>query len=268
MSKQQLSALSVTFENDYPLAIVQFSRPDKLNSFIPELYHELTTTLTQLDSNDKVSVVLLTGSGSYYSTGHDISSQIKETKQDQSQGTDMKGLAFQMVARLIDFSKPIIVAVNGPAFGIAVTMLALCDIIYASDTATFVTPFMQFGFCAEGCSSILFPQIMGVSKANELLLLGKKMSAQEAERANFVSAVFPANSLLDEALKRARVMSTFPPTALRDTKELSRASLKQLLHEVNDRELTCLVKRFMTEESQQAMMKFMMEKQGKKPAKL
>jgi len=90
------------------------------------------------------------------------------------------------------------------------------------------------------------------------------MSAQEAEHTNFVSAVFSSDSLLDEVLKRARDMSTFPPTALRDTKELVRAPLRQLLHEVKDRELTCLVRRFMSEESQQAMMKFMLEKQGKK----
>jgi len=274
--KLQLSTLSVITREDVPLALIQFTRPDQLNSFIPEQYHELTTVLSQLDSNDNVSVVVLTGSGPYYSSGQDLSNQARRILKEQSEGNDLGALftrtvrtqAYPLVEQFIDFSKPIIAAVNGPAMGIAVTTLALCDVVYASETATFSTPFMKLGFCAEGCSSILFPQIMGISKANELLLLGKSLTAQEAERCNLVSSVFPSNTLMDEVLQRASLMASFPPNALKQTKSLIRAPVQKLLHEVNDREMTCLVGRFMSEESKMAVIKFMMEKSKKKAANL
>jgi len=256
-TNQQLSTLSVTFEKDAPLSIVQFTRPERLNSFVHRQFVELTSVLAQLDTNENVSVVVLTGSGSYFSSGLDLSDP-----------TPFDLEVLHLVNRLIDFSKPIIVAVNGPALGIAVTALALCDIVYASDTATFTTPFMKLGFCAEGCSSLLFPQIMGVSKANELLLLGKTMNALEAERANLVSEVFPANTLMDQVLKRARLMAPYSLNALKASKALLRAPMLKTLRETNEREMTCITRLTSSEETKMAMLKFVEEKKRKKSAKL
>lgn len=85
--------------------------------------------------------------------------------------------------------------------------MALCDIVYASDTATFTTPFMKLGFCAEGCASVVFPAIMGLSKANEMLLLGKTMTASELERCGLVASVFPFDSFHEEVMKQAEILA-------------------------------------------------------------
>jgi Delta3-Delta2-enoyl-CoA isomerase len=71
---------------------------------------------------------------------------------------------------LIDYPKMLVAAVNGPVLGIACTTLALCDFIYCSDDAFFATPFMDVALCAEGCSSVLFPRILGPMRANEMLV--------------------------------------------------------------------------------------------------
>ena len=124
---------------------------------------------------------------------------------------------------------------------------------------------MKFAFCAEGCSSYLFPQIMGYSKANELLLLGKPMNAKEAKECNFVSDVFPLETFSEEVLKRARTVASYPPNALINTKQLVKTKeVKEFLHNVNRKELECLADRFMSEECIQAVAAFFMERQKSK----
>lgn len=164
---------------------------------------------------------------------------------------------------MIDFEKPIVAAVNGPALGIAVTTLALCDVIFASSTATFQTPFMRFGFCAEGCSSVLFPRIMGQTVANEMLLMGRKLTAPEAKDVGFISEVLDVDDFMNQVRVRVEPMASFPAQALRDTKRLVRDPVRKELHEVNEREITTLIQRFLSAECAEAVMKFMMERKAK-----
>jgi len=255
------------------LAIIEFTRAKQLNSFTSQQYADLSQVLKAVDANENIYCAILTGKGRFYSSGHDLRQQLSNQTEE---GTDQKEFLKAMIARnagqlidvMIHFEKPLIAAVNGPAVGVAATTIQLCDIIYASSTATFNVPFMQLGFCAEGCSSLLFPMVMGLSKANEMLLLGKKLTAEEAKQCNFVSDVFPQDKFMDEVLERGRRMASFPPNALRQTKALTRGAMKQMLLDTSERELTLLADRFMSEECANAVIKFVMEQQAKKSAKL
>ena len=89
--------------------------------------------------------------------------------------------------------KPIVAAVQAPAIGVAVSLLALCDLVYVHEKATFQTPFTALGQCPEACSSVLFPEIMGRAQANAMLLLGEKMTAQQAVQCGFATAMFGAD---------------------------------------------------------------------------
>ncbi|KAJ7338497.1 hypothetical protein JRQ81_012396, partial [Phrynocephalus forsythii] len=84
------------------------------------------------------------------------------------------------VSHFIEFPKPLVAVVNGPAIGISVTLLGLFDIVYASDKATFQTAFSQLGLTPEGCSAYTFPKIMGPAKANEMLIFNSKITANQA----------------------------------------------------------------------------------------
>ena len=105
---------------------------------------------------------------------------------------------------------------------------------------------------------------MGTSRANEMLLLGKTLNAQEAEQCGFVAKAFEPEVFMSEVLKRAKEMASLPREALQQTKALYRDRQKKTYHEVNNTELELLVHRFMSDEAAQAMMKFMMEKKNKK----
>eukprot|EP00005_Dracoamoeba_jomungandri_P008962 CAMPEP_0174264658 /NCGR_PEP_ID=MMETSP0439-20130205/23345_1 /TAXON_ID=0 /ORGANISM="Stereomyxa ramosa, Strain Chinc5" /LENGTH=276 /DNA_ID=CAMNT_0015350659 /DNA_START=46 /DNA_END=876 /DNA_ORIENTATION=+ len=259
------------------LAIIRFNRPHRSNSFIPQLHFDLQQALKELNLDDSVSAVLLTSTGKYYSSGLDLGTGATMSsmmgKEPEEVRRELKQMiwtqAHATVDALISFEKPIIAAVNGPAMGFGMTSLGLVDIIYCSDTATFNTPFMQLAVCAEGLSSVLFPSIFGPSKANEILLMGKKITAEEALKCGWVSEVYPKHLLLQHALTKARTVASFPVNALKQTKALiMHPQRKQMLRETNDRELTLLVERFMSEECINAMMQFMMNRAQNSKAKL
>eukprot|EP01127_Copromyxa_protea_P006951 TRINITY_DN16886_c0_g1_i1.p1 TRINITY_DN16886_c0_g1~~TRINITY_DN16886_c0_g1_i1.p1 ORF type:complete len:291 (-),score=67.49 TRINITY_DN16886_c0_g1_i1:71-898(-) len=264
------TTLTVTVDPVKHLGIIQFSRPEKLNSFVSEQYVELAASLKELDADPEVTALVLTGSGRFYSSGHDLGGQAKMMMKAKASGQDLRAIltksikeqASAVVETLLDLKKPIICGINGPAVGFSVTSMALCDIVYAADNATFVTPFMKLGFCAEGCSSVIFPAVMGPSKANEMLLMGKTMTAAELERCGLISGVFPAASFHEELLKKAEILASYPPNALQQTKALTRD--KEMLLAVNEKELALLVDRFLSPESISAVMAFMQQQSNKK----
>lgn len=125
-------------------------------------------------------MTILTASGPFFSSGHHLTISPKDfdafkngNKELNQRLKDEGTTATSLVNTMIDFPKLLIAAVNGPAIGISVTLISLCDIVYVSEKATFTTPFMQWGFSPEGCSSYNFPRIMGNSNANEVLVSRK-----------------------------------------------------------------------------------------------
>jgi enoyl-CoA hydratase/carnithine racemase len=99
----------------------------------------------------------------------------------------------------LNFPKPIIIAVNGPAIGASVTTATLCDAILASEKATFITPFARLGLCPEGCSSVHFKYLMGEDAAKKMLDENYTMGAEEAERVGLVTSLVPHNELQSSA---------------------------------------------------------------------
>lgn len=269
--------LTVTY--DKGVGIIQFSRPDRMNSFIPQQYSDLCQAFKEVDNDPRAKVCLWTGKGKFFSSGHDLAEQkltpeeAKLSPLELSQLRQKQDGAGEMIACMIDAKKPIIAGINGPAYGISVTILGLCDVVYASDTASFTTPFMQLGFCAEGCSSVRFAEIMGSSKANEMLLMGKTLTAVEAERVGFVSEIFPQAAFHEMLMKKANRMASYPPIALQETKALSSnydmggMTRREFLHKVSRKELEQLAIRMASKESLAAITAFRAAQEEKKRRK-
>lgn len=117
----------------------------------------------------------------------------------------------KFVGEFIDHPKILVAALNGPAIGIAVTILGLCDLVFAVETATFQTPFTRLGITPEGCSSYVFPLLMSSSKATEILVLGKIFDAEEAKKRNLVTEIFPASKFQEEVSNRLKIFADLPP---------------------------------------------------------
>lgn len=237
------------------LEIIVMNRPKKLNAISSTMMDEISCTLKEAELNDDVMFVVLTGHGNYYSSGVDLYLNPDVETYDEFIDKQVKsGLNF--VATFIDFKKILIAVVNGPAFGIAVTTLALCDLVYAVNTATFSTPFIDLGLSSEGCSSYLFPELMGSAKAGLVLYMGKKLSAREANEWNLVSEVFPSVEEIFTVIRSRMSKLINCKEGLMVNKQLKRRFQSETLHEVNKVEWKELERRFRTPEFVGAVLTF------------
>ncbi|XP_029656116.2 enoyl-CoA delta isomerase 2 isoform X1 [Octopus sinensis] len=190
---------------------ITFNRPAKRNAITIDMYYEIINALQEATTAD-CSIAVVTGAGEYFCSGNDLNNFANVAPENISAMAENASVILgKFVRALIDFPKPLIALVNGPAVGISVTALGLFDAVYASDKATFHTPFSSLGQSPEGCSSYVFPKIMGTAKASEILLFNKKLTAKEAFERNLVSEVIPHGSFAEETEAKVKLYASFPP---------------------------------------------------------
>jgi peroxisomal 3,2-trans-enoyl-CoA isomerase len=142
ISTYETILLSHSHNNE--IATITLNRPKKKNAYSKAMYTELDTTLRILSDDKKLKVILLTGAGDYFSSGNDLSN-FSQIMHPLTIAKETREICYSFVDSFISCRKPIVVAVNGPSFGIAVTTLGLCDTRFSSDTAFFKTPFAELG---------------------------------------------------------------------------------------------------------------------------
>jgi len=249
------------------VATVAFNRPNRKNAISQQMYLDIISILRWADESPDIVCVLLTGNGDYYSSGNDLSSfalPMKEGQTLESRSREAAQMLQRFFEAFIDFSKPLIAAVNGPALGVAVTSLALCDFVYASETATFYTPFVSLGQACEGLSSYLFPRLMGSSKANEVLLTGLTLTAKMAEQRNLVAAVLPVAGFREVVHNKALEIAKLPVRTLQANKRLIRSHVRDQWLLVNKRECDLLAVQWVGEDCMNALANFMASQSQKK----
>ena len=180
------------------------NNPARLNGWTMEMIDALEAGLQRAAKDEACKVAILTGNGDYYSAGVNLGGSLKLEHPSRLHAfiVEKNKALFQM---FIDFPKPILIAANGPAIGAPVTSATLCDGVIASEKATFSTPFARLGVTPEGCSSVVFPRLLGTRDARRMLEdEGWKPSAREAKEAGLIQWVASPDELLAEARKIAR----------------------------------------------------------------
>jgi enoyl-CoA hydratase/carnithine racemase len=209
-----LASDTVLCERDGPVAIVRLNRPEKRNAINRELSTALAETFAQLEADDSVLAIVLTGAGDKaFCAGADMSEQAERLgggPQQQSQAANAYGA-------VAEATKPVVAAINGYAFGGGALLAANCDIRLASETATIRFVGASYGLVVGGTQ---LPQIIGPAFAKELLFTAKVIDAREAERIGFVNHVLPAQALLSAAIAMAKQIAENSPDAVRWAKRV------------------------------------------------
>jgi enoyl-CoA hydratase/carnithine racemase len=253
VSDEQPPSILVAKENG--VAAITFNRPEKKNAFTHAMYTAIVAALQDAAKDDAIRAVLITGAGNAFTAGNDLF----DFMNNPPSGDDSPVLTF--LRTLIDYEKPVVVAVNGAAVGIGVTMLLHCDLVYASPEAKLTTPFVSLGLSAEGASSFLLPRFAGYAKASEVLLLGEAIDAQFAVECGIVSRVVP--DVVAFAKAKATRLAELPAASVQLTKKLMRDRLREKTHKVLDEEAVNFAMRLGSPEAAEAFQAFFEKRKPK-----
>lgn len=243
------------------VSILTFNRPSKRNAINVLMYNEIQEALRQAGRDESVAGLVLTGAGEYYSSGNDLSN-FSAMKHPKTMSHEARLLCESFVNAFVDFPKPLYAAVNGPAIGIPVTTMGLCDSRLSVPDATFQTPFKQLAQAPEGCSSYMFPRLMGKEWSHKVLEEGVKFTAAEGKQFGFLQELVPKEKLMETATLRVReqVDKKVPRFTLAEK------GLIEKLKEVNRQEVTVLEKAWISKECFDALDAYLTSRKATGPA--
>jgi len=208
------------------VALIELYRPKALNALCNQLVEELNHATKMLDTDPQVGAMVITGSEKAFAAGADIKEMAP-----MDYVTTYTNNMFANWANLSRIQTPTIAAVNGFALGGGCELAMLCDVILAGDKAVFGQPEIKLG-TIPGCGGTQrLIRAVGKSKAMELVLTGDNMSAQEAEANGLVARVYPAEKLIDEAIKMACKIASYSKPMVQMAKEAVNASYEMSLEE-------------------------------------
>lgn len=235
------------YEERNRVAHVTLDRPERLNSLTFESYEELAKTFRSIASNDAVRAIVLTGKGRGFCSGGDREDIIAKLFARDSQGvTAFAELTCELIAAMRDCPRPIIAAVNGACVGAGAIVAMASDFRYAVPDAKFGFVFVKVGISgADMGATFLLPQIVGLTKATELLMTGDLFDAAEAKRIGFLNDVVSPADLLTTATTMAERLAAGPGFGLAITKKLLNqqmgASLWQALNAEAQAQALCML---------------------------
>lgn len=203
----------ILIDREGAVAIVTLNRPERMNALHLSMMMSLADRLAELEGDDSVGAVVLTGAGRAFCAGGDVKAMAgRQPRSFESRVADLKQM-HRVPAQIRGMPKIVIAAINGPAAGAGLTLAAACDIRFASATATFATSFATVGLSGDMGGSHTLPRLVGPMLARDLYYSGRSVGADEALRIGLVSDVVAADVLLHTAIAAARRIADGPRLA-------------------------------------------------------
>jgi len=250
------------------VAVVTLNRPSRRNALSASMFGGLARALAEVEVDDGVGVVVLTGAGGAFCAGGDVKAMAGEGQSQAgvvsaAQPVSLDGRIHQQrlsqratSGRLWQMPKPTIAALPGPAAGAGFSLALACDLRYAVAGAVLTTAFARVGFPGDYGGTWFLTRLVGAAKARELYYFSDRISAEEGERLGLVNAVFPAETFEQEVTERARRLAAGPRIAYRYMKENLNRAVSGELGECLDIEATHHIHAGLTEDHREAARAF------------
>jgi 2-(1,2-epoxy-1,2-dihydrophenyl)acetyl-CoA isomerase len=220
---------SILFEFKNNIAFITLNRPEKFNAFNRDMALALQKALDECENNKGIRCVFITGAGKAFCAGQDLSEIV------DPEGPGMAKILSEhynpIIRKIRKLNKPVVAAVNGVAAGAGANIALCCDVIIAAQSASFIQAFSKIGLIPDSSGTFFLPRLIGMQKATAFMMLGDKISAEEAERTGMIYKFFPDNVFSEESGKLAEVLAGLPTKGLAYTKQALNKSLEQSLEQ-------------------------------------
>jgi 2-(1,2-epoxy-1,2-dihydrophenyl)acetyl-CoA isomerase len=234
-----MSTVELEVFEEGKVALVRLNRPDALNALNTQLAQDLANVVHQLDGDEKVRTVILTGKGRAFCAGGDLA-EFREAADPKQFIHDLAGNVHKSVLKMRGMNAPWIAAINGPCFGVGLSLTCCCDLRIASTEAKFSVGFTGVGLSPDSSLLYYLPKIVGLTKATEMTLLNNAFSAEEALQLGLVSRVVVQDKVEEETLEMATKLADMPTLALGMNKRMLDASFCDTLEQHLALELECV----------------------------
>ncbi len=246
---------SILFEIRDAIGFITLNRPEKFNSFNREMALLLQSKLDECASLHEVRCIYITGAGKAFSAGQDIGELVGENKVGIPQ--ILSEHYNPIVKRIRNLPKPVVAAVNGVAAGAGANIALCCDVVIASEQASFIQAFSKIGLIPDSGGTFTLPRLIGWQKASALAMLGDKVSAHDAEKMGMVYQVFSNSSFETESKKIAATLALMPTKGLAYTKHALNNSFSNSWEEQLQLEDEYQQKSALTEDYQEGIAAFL-----------
>lgn len=221
---------SILIKIENQVAYITLNRPEVFNSFNREMAFSLQSILDDCEHNNGVRSIVITGNGKAFCAGQDL----KEVTNPELNPGFKKILEEHynpIITRIRAINKPVIAAVNGVAAGAGANIALSCDLVVASNKASFIQAFSKIGLIPDSGGTFFLPRLIGFQKATALMMLGDKVTAEEAEELGMIFKVISSESFNEEVEKLAIKLANMPTKALGLIKELLNKSIINTLEQ-------------------------------------
>jgi 2-(1,2-epoxy-1,2-dihydrophenyl)acetyl-CoA isomerase len=204
---------------------ITLNRPDVLNSFNAQMARELRGALDEARADKAVRAILITGAGRAFCAGQDLSEVPPPAEGIADLGATVRATYTPIIKAIRKLELPVVCAVNGVAAGAGANIALACDIVFASESASFIQSFAKIGLVPDSSGTFFLPRIVGLPRATAMMMTAEKIEARRAYEMGMVYRVCSADTLQQEAMSLASELSSMPTRGLGLTKRALNASL-------------------------------------------
>lgn len=232
------------------------NRPERLNAIDDNLSSQIEQALEKASTEDEVRVVVITGSGRAFCAGLDLTN-VSTTFNTRHEQLDELGWVGRQALGIVHCDKPVIAAINGIAAGAGLSLALACDLCFMSASARVTTGYIRRGLSPDAGMSYFLPRLVGQARAAEMILTGREVQSDEAERIGLVSKVFPDDEFQERVFECAKELAGGPPIALTLSKRLLTTNADQELSTILKKEYAFIKQCFGTKDVREGVQAFL-----------